>query len=677
MDYEALAKQYGGASAPTVDYGALAQQYGGAAAEPEDTGFFSPTQGFFTKPAPPMLGGVPKAPSVPKALVSAPASAAKMVGGIAEAVTSPIETAKGIGRLATGGALNAAEAALPASTFGALKQFLGNPEYVVEAIQTANEAGGALKARYGSPEAFRNTFETDPVGFASDLSMLMGGAGALARVGGATRVGPGLSAAATSIDPVAASINAAARGVSGTGNMLARGVGAVSDLMTPSANQLVTALEGRGPEYIAALRGRGTEIVPGSIPTAGEALAGAGISGTQLPALQAQVAREYAPTAYAERTKAQEAARAKSIETISQTPADLYAAETARAANAGANYKTAMKAQVPADEVLTDLLKTPAMQDAVSIAEDLAANKQRPFQTGKNVPETMAPTSVIDPATGQPFMKTVPGEVATYPGQSLHDLKIALDSMIETKTAKDRALSNKQVAALKDVRDKFVNWVEDKVPDYKIAREQFAAESKPINVMEVGQVLKEALTSPLPSGIERGQTLGAAVRNAPATLKKATGQARFEDLSQVLEAGDSLRVQNVLQDLARTSEYKRLAGLGAKKAGDLVGAELPRSPSYLSTIATTANKILSALEGRINRAGSIRLAESMLNPETAAVAIEQALATKAKTGARVAATRAPFEATAQGLRAGAPAFSAAARSVNALAPPNQNAMRPE
>lgn len=677
MDYEALAKQYGGARAPAIDYGALAQQYGGVTAEPEDTSFLSATQGFFTKPAPPMLGGVPKAPSVAKAIVNVPESAAKLVGGIAEAIASPIETAKGIGRLATGGALNAAEAALPASTFGALKQFLGSPEYVAEAIQTANEAGGALKARYGSPDALRNTMETDPVGFASDLSLLMGGAGALARAGGATRVGPGLSAAGASIDPVAASINALARGVSGTGAVAAQGVRGASELMTPSANQLVTALEGRGPEYIAALRARGGEIVPGSVPTAGEALAGAGVSGTQFPALQARLAKEYAPTAYGERTRAQEAARAKSLETIAQTPADLYAAETARAANASRNYKTAMAVKVPADEIFTDLLKTPAMQDAVSIAEELAANIQRPFQVGKNTPETVVATNIIDPTTGQPFMRTVPAEVATYPGQSLHDIKIALDSMIETKSAKDRALSNKQIASVKKVRDEFVKWFEENVPDYKTAREQFAKESKPINVMEVGQVLKQALTSPLPEGAERGAALGAAVRNAPATLKKATGQARFEDLSQVLEPGDSLRVQSILQDLARTSEYKRLAGLGATKVKTLTGTELPRSPSYLSTVATTANKILSALEGRINRQASIQLAQAMLNPETAAVAIEKALATKARTAARAEAAAAPFQAAAARMREAAPTVSVGARSINALAPANQNAMRPE
>jgi hypothetical protein len=624
-----------------------------------------------------MLAGVPKAPSVAKALVNVPESAATFAGNIAGMIAEPVETVKGLGRAVAGGALNAAEAALPAPKFAAVKQFLGNPEYVDQAIQTANEVGGALKARYGSAKALRNTFENDPVGFAADLATLMQGGGALLRGAGAARTGAGMAGAAASIDPLAASINAMARGVSGTGNVMARGVGAVSDLTTPAANQLVTALEGRGPEYVAALRGRNTEIVPGSMPTAGEALAGAGISGTQLPALQARVAKEYAPTAYAERAKAQEAARAKSIETISQTPADLYAAETARAANARTNYSAAMTAEVQADKTLTDLLKTPAMQDAVSIAEDLAANKQRPFQQGKNVPETTTPTSIIDPATGQPVMKLVPGEVATYPGQSLHDLKIALDSMIETKTAKDRPLSNKQVGALKDVRDKFVNWVEERVPDYKTAREQFAAESKPIDVMKVGQVLKEDLISPLPSGAERGQVFGAGVRNAPRTLKKATGQARYEDLSQVLETGDSLRVQNILQDLARTTEYKRLARLGAEQAKGLTGAEIPRSPSYLSTIATTANKIASALEGRINRAASIRLAASMLNPETAAVAIEQAMATKAKTGARAAATRASFEATAAGMRGAAPTFSTAARALNALAPANQNAMRPE
>src|SRR5688500_7129090 len=72
-------------------------------------------------------------PSAAGFLANVPKSAGRMLGGIAEAVTSPVQTAKGLGRLGAG----VAQKIDPTGLLGT------GYEPVAEA------AGGALKARYG------------------------------------------------------------------------------------------------------------------------------------------------------------------------------------------------------------------------------------------------------------------------------------------------------------------------------------------------------------------------------------------------------------------------------------------------------------------------------------------------------------------------------------------------
>lgn len=558
------------------------------------------------------------------------------------------------------------EAVLPADTLAGIRARApfaeqANPELQARAKATADAFIDSYAA-YGDKQKFLEKLATQPTSVLADLSL---GLGLGAKVAPAGRIAEALERASVLTDPIRGTANA----LQVTGNALARPVTAVSNLFTPSANMLVPALEGRGAAYVPILRGEGNVIVPGSKPTAAEVLAGAGVSGTQFPALQQRLLKENMPTAAAELEAAQTAARQRSIGSIAETPANLEQARTTRAVNAKANYEGPMAVEVAADEKLARMLQTPAMQDAVRTAQKNAANEQRLFKTGEDVPAQTVTSTVMGP-DGKPLTREAPAAFATYPGQSLHDIKLALDEMIKSSpgvTAAERA----EQRTIKSVRDQFVGWMENKLPGYKTARETFAAESKPINVMEVGKVLEQALTSPLNEGVSRPGVFATAVRNAPATIKKATGDTRFQTLSDTLEAGDSQKVSNILQDLARTDEYKRLAQRGAEQAKTLEAGNIPRTPAFFSWIATAANKIAGALEGRIQSATAIRLAEAMLDPATAATAIEKAMATKANTAARGAAVRAPFNAAAEAARAAAP-YGSPILTINRLAPPQEN-----
>lgn len=130
------------------------------------------------------------AESVGRAVSNIPQSAGNFVGGIVQAGMHPIQTAQGLVRLAAGGIEKATG--------------IGG-----ESVATFDQFANAMRGRYGSVGAIKNTFETDPVGFAADASTVLGGAGsAMKNIGMASKLGPIAKAgeiatmASGAIDPV-------------------------------------------------------------------------------------------------------------------------------------------------------------------------------------------------------------------------------------------------------------------------------------------------------------------------------------------------------------------------------------------------------------------------------------------------------------------------------------------
>lgn len=116
--------------------------------------------------------------SVPlEAIKSTPSSALNLARGIYQTVRHPLDTAGNLIDAAAGGLKNA----LPANVTNFVDRFDPNPEAAKRAVNTANAVGHFYKDRYGSIEGLKNTISTDPIGFAGDTSMLLGGGAALAR----------------------------------------------------------------------------------------------------------------------------------------------------------------------------------------------------------------------------------------------------------------------------------------------------------------------------------------------------------------------------------------------------------------------------------------------------------------------------------------------------------------
>lgn len=124
-------------------------------------------------------------------------SGGEFLSGIGQAVTHPITTAKGVGKIIGG----VAQMAIPGE----------------QDLEPYAEAVGKIYAdRYGSIEKAKQTAITDPVGFLSDSSALLGGVGGLSRAAGTvskvnqlTQAGKTVGAISKNIDPLSIAINAA------------------------------------------------------------------------------------------------------------------------------------------------------------------------------------------------------------------------------------------------------------------------------------------------------------------------------------------------------------------------------------------------------------------------------------------------------------------------------------
>ena len=92
-----------------------------------------------------------------------PASAGQFVGGVVQAVTSPLQTLTSLLDMGAGALRNT----LPKPVVSFIDKFDADPEAAQRASSVATAVGGMYKDRYGSYDAIKRTFAEDPVGAAT------------------------------------------------------------------------------------------------------------------------------------------------------------------------------------------------------------------------------------------------------------------------------------------------------------------------------------------------------------------------------------------------------------------------------------------------------------------------------------------------------------------------------
>ena len=368
-----------------------------------------------------------------------------------------------------------------------------------------------------------------------------------------------------------------------------------------------TAVEAAGPKrqaVIEALR-QNRQIVPGSAPTAGEAAAGAGSA--EFSGLQ-RIVEGRKPSEYFGRATAQESARVAALRGIGKTPADITAAEAARAT---ATWPMREKALEGANVVGVSTQKL--------MRQIRGVESQPGIRASDVVSKTMA--DVKDK------INTFTSKDGFINAKDLYTIRKEVGNTIR-KNAEATANWDKRLAAGLE-RDLQRN-IDDAIEaaggtGWKDYLSTYSSMSKPINQMQVGQELERSLTTPL-GATERPAAFAQALRNAPQTLKRSTGSPRYESLDEVLEPQQMQGVTNVLDDLKRGAMHEQLAKAGTGKARDLVGQISPSLPAagMFNPKYSVLRALSNRLAGRIEGKSVDRLAEAMQDPQLIARLMQEA-----------------------------------------------------
>ncbi len=577
-----------------------------------------------------------------QAVQNIPSSAAQFGKGLYEAVTSPVKTAGSLLDIAAGG-LNLA---LPEPVRNFMAKIDTDPAATQRAVNAAKQFGGVYAQRYGSVDALKRTIAEDPVGAVADLSTIFSGGAGLARgtAAATARAAPSVSAGATQAANILTRraaqtnpINVLAKPARGAAKILRTAPPAVQRFFDPKGAAYLEATEGRAGDIVQQLRYGPSEIVPGSKPTAAQAASPMGV--TKFSALGAS-AEKVLPTEYYARGTEQKAARVNAMRGVGKTPDDITTAIAAREAAASPLYNQAFARKFAADPTLMQLADDPYIKQALPDALKFSKSKGVTF--------------------------------ANNPAQFIHHVKLSLDKML-SRTG-DTALAKSERKQVITVKDRLVGWLEKNAPEYGQARTTFAAKSKPINQMQVGQYLEGKLTAPLGVGEQRAGVFATAVKDAAGTIKRATtNEARFKALTDILTPDQVRVVESIRDDLARAAETKIQAQKGtpvAPKVDQLASAagRAARLPNLMSRVTSVANDIMSRVVGSMDSKLAIQLATEMLDPQAAAAAIEKAMAAERR--GRMAGKIAEAPVRAAGKVARSPAALAGERVQNAMA--NQN-----
>jgi len=425
----------------------------------------------------------------------------------------------------------------------------------------------------------------------------------------------------------------------------------VEPWLNPGAIRGRAYLEAAGekaPQIYNALI-KNEQLVPGSMPTAGQAAVGA--NRPEWSAFQKSAAEGVLPENYLARTDAQKAAQIAQVQTVGQTPAALKSAEASRAADALINYARAetegfddvmAKAMKPQ---IRQLMSNPSIKEAKVVAADLARRNGMKFDGGGSI-------------------------------EGLDWLKKGLDENIGIASKSTSAVGDAKLRALMQAKEDLLATIKELSPAYDEARSAFAKASVPINQMEVGQYLEKKLVPALGEGTGalKARGFATAVQDAPGTIKRALGGGpRYQELKDVLTPQQLSAVRSVEDDLARQARDELLAEAGsatAPNALDIATGSMRAAtggkgiPNPLSRVVTVANALIGRLEGKIDRKLAIEIATEMLDPKATAAVLKEAMQREARrkgTKALIGMGRIP--ATFVGTQ-------------NMLAPESQNAMVP-
>lgn len=374
--------------------------------------------------------------------------------------------------------------------------------------------------------------------------------------------------------------------------MLTKGAGAVLEPMYQSGREnimgrtLRRVIDGDLPATMTNLQ-NAKELVPGSLPTAGQAGGNAGLAALE----RAAFASEPAVTVpVSQRLSQQNEARVAALRALS---AGGDAAEAARTATADKLYGAARKQGL--DPQMAEALK-PQLQ---------------------NLMERM-PNGVLEKAKE---LARLHGETFDGAGSvnGLHWVKQATDDMISG--ARETGIGKQMKRALQQFKGDLMSVAEDLSPAYKQANDTFATMSRPVNQAAVAEEIAKKAIRPLDETLTPAAYARALSDD---TAARATGFSG-STLANTMEPHQLSTLNAIKDDLAR-SRFAETAGRGVgsdtvqKMAYNnlMQQSGLSGLPNLLSRPVQLAEYLSRTAYSSADREMRKQLAEALLDPKKTA-----------------------------------------------------------
>lgn len=300
------------------------------------------------------------------------------------------------------------------------------------------------------------------------------------------------------------------------------------------------------PAKVRAAAANPVEYVPGVTPTLAEATMDPGIAQLQRGAASAS---PDVASALAQARGQQFAGYKGVLDDLAGNDGRMEFFTAARGTAADDLYGQARAAGLAptreANQLMKDLMQRPSVQRAMSEARQLAREKG---------------IKIDDPA----------GSV-----EGLQFVKKALDGQIGAA----RTSGNTELAgALKETQDKLLGYLDMASPMHGEARRTFAAMSRPINQMAIGQKLRDTALPPLTDFAEgslarvNANSYANALRNADKTARTATG-LKGTTMEGVMDPAQMAQINGIGQDMARYAGAQELARVPGSPTAQYLGAQ--------------------------------------------------------------------------------------------------------
>ena len=359
-------------------------------------------------------------------------------------------------------------------------------------------------------------------------------------------------------------------------------------------------------------------LVKGSKPTAAAASRDEGLLGLEkttrtLPGAQEKLA--------AQNLGPNNLARTELLSKMARSKEELDVAVAKRTAQDRINYGKADSQFVNVDSRFNELMNRPIMKRAFKKADELARNEDVKLTP---MPRSISgQTGTALSTRGSAAAGSVPSQAKQVSGRNLHYLKMALDQMME-KTPQS-ALGRTELRQVATTKSDFLKWAEERLPEYRAAREASAKAAVPVNRMRLLQELQANAMKSVGTDAKGNPILTRAgfvkaLRNARPDLEKTITPAQMKTLDRIaadLDRSELYASPHIKQAGSDTIRNATAASVLGKLVGGhgwtAAGAKWLAKAPMLGWLRDVPPEDVKAL-----------LVDAMLDPDLAANLIEKA-----------------------------------------------------